>query len=137
MAFSTQKGLPALNELRPGFCRLGLVLPLDGLMDSVRLMGGRLSSLYVIESDELRGSNRNGVGVSDEDDRRLRVYEQLFGILYTHRLWKLNPQSANRYKTNGHNPHNFHHLTHDIGGITGSDGYDPHSCVIFLNGGKY
>lgn len=43
------------------------------------------SSLQDMESDELRGRTLVGSGksdgVSDEDDRRLLVYEQLFGIL--------------------------------------------------------
>lgn len=43
------------------------------------------SSLQDMESDELRGRTLLGGGrsdgVSDDDDRRLRVYEQLFGIL--------------------------------------------------------
>ena len=63
------------------------------------------SSLHEMDSDELRGKSvaldgrgrNDGVSsegdVSDEDERRLRVYEQLLGILYTHRLWKLRAQS--------------------------------------------
>ena len=43
------------------------------------------SSLHEMESEELRGKVDEGSGrregVSDEDERRLRVYEQLFGIL--------------------------------------------------------
>lgn len=43
------------------------------------------SSLQDMESDELRGRTLLGGGksdgVNDDDDRRLRVYEQLFGIL--------------------------------------------------------
>lgn len=36
MAFSTQKGRPAENELRPGFCSDGDVLPDDAVTDTVR-----------------------------------------------------------------------------------------------------
>lgn len=57
------------------------------------------SSLHDIESEELRGSDVCGSGssegVTDDDERRVLVYEQLFGILYTQRLWKLSAQSAN------------------------------------------
>ena len=57
------------------------------------------SSLWYIESDELLGSvvcgSGSSDGVTDEEERRLRVYEQLFGILYTQRLWKLKPQTVN------------------------------------------
>ena len=63
------------------------------------------SSLHEMESDELRGrsvalgrgrneSVSSDDDASDDDERRLRVYEQLLGILYTHRLWKLRAQSA-------------------------------------------
>lgn len=56
------------------------------------------SSLWYMESDELLGSavcgSGSSEGVTDEDERRLRVYEQLFGILYTQRLWKLKPQTG-------------------------------------------
>lgn len=43
------------------------------------------SSLQDMESDELRGrtldGSGNSEGVSDDEDRRLLVYEQLLGIL--------------------------------------------------------
>ncbi len=55
------------------------------------VVGVRHSSLTEIVSEELLplspelGSG-NRLGVSVEDVRRLRVYEQLLGILYTHLL---------------------------------------------------
>lgn len=55
------------------------------------LVGVRHSSLTEIVSEELLplspelGSGSR-LGVSVEDVRRLRVYEQLLGILYTHLL---------------------------------------------------
>jgi len=105
ISFSIQNGLPALIDERPCFCMLGLVLPLEGVFETLRMteMVEMDSSLHEMESDELRGrsvalgrgrneSVSSDDDASDDDERRLRVYEQLLGILYTHRLWKLRAQ---------------------------------------------